>query len=124
IRFQAISSLIEVEILERASPSVAAISSAVRGRSDRESRAWIWLTERLTPHWPPMSPPCSTKRSLALGSFPDFSLISVMTEISEKAESKSRGGQAPDGRLGLRPGLARVAPTALGTERVARRRRA
>ena len=35
IRFQAISSRIEVETLERASPSVAAISSAVSGRSER-----------------------------------------------------------------------------------------
>src|SRR5262245_3772424 len=35
IRFQAISSRIEVETLERASPSEAAISSAVSGRSDK-----------------------------------------------------------------------------------------
>src|SRR6202048_151299 len=35
IRFQAISSRIEVETFERASPSVAATCSAVRGRSDR-----------------------------------------------------------------------------------------
>src|SRR5215471_7158627 len=45
--------------------------------------------ERLTPHCPPMSPQCSTKRSAALGSFPAFSVISVITEMSEIEERKS-----------------------------------
>src|SRR5215472_442255 len=36
-----------------------------------------------------MSPQCSTKRSVALGSFPAFSVISVITEISETEERKS-----------------------------------
>src|SRR5262249_52858116 len=38
-----------------------------------------------------MSPQCSTKRSAAPGSFPVFSVISVITEISEQTEGKSRG---------------------------------
>src|SRR5262245_19216792 len=36
-----------------------------------------------------MSPQCSTKRSVALGSFPAFSVLSVITEISEIEERKS-----------------------------------
>src|SRR5262249_50944171 len=36
-----------------------------------------------------MSLQCSTKRSVALGSFPAFSVISVITEISETEERKS-----------------------------------
>src|SRR5215471_1090309 len=36
-----------------------------------------------------MSPQCSTKRSVALGSLPAFSVISLITEISETEERKS-----------------------------------
>jgi hypothetical protein len=90
IKFQPSSSLIEFDTLERARPSVSAMSSAVIGRSDRNSSAWIWLTERLTPHCPPISPQCSTKRSMAIGSGFLLSVISVMTEISDETGEKSR----------------------------------
>src|ERR1700709_2840513 len=89
IKFQDKSSLIELETLDRAMPSVSAMSSAVIGASARYSRPWIWLTERLTPHSSPMSPQCSTKRSTAAGSF-FLAVVSVMTEISDENGCMSR----------------------------------
>src|SRR5262245_32830735 len=79
---------------ERATPSVAAISSAWRGRADRKRRAWIWATVRLMPHFAPISPQVTTKRSCR-GVRPDLavlSVISVLTEIYDKtgAAVKSR----------------------------------
>src|SRR5262249_43605363 len=94
IRFHASSSLIEVDTLERASPSGSAISSAVGGPFPRESSAWIWLTERLTPHSLPMSPQCSTKRSTAGGRLPVLSEISVTTEISVYSRRSVKGRMA------------------------------
>src|SRR5262249_1440299 len=48
-----------------------------------------------------MSPQCSTKRSLALGSFPAFSVISVITEISETEERKSSAKAVRENLFGL-----------------------
>src|SRR5690349_11411138 len=48
-----------------------------------------------------MSPQCSTKRSAALGSFPTFSVISVITELSETAEGKSSAKAIRENLLGL-----------------------
>src|SRR5712671_3386212 len=42
--------------LERATPSVEAISSALSGRGERNSNAWIWATVRLMPQRVPISP--------------------------------------------------------------------
>ena len=36
------------------------LSSAVIGRPARNSRPWIWATERLTPQRAPISPQCRT----------------------------------------------------------------
>src|SRR5258708_4659534 len=41
-----------------------------------------------------MSPQCRTNRSMASGSFAGFSVVSVMTEISEIAEWKSSAKRA------------------------------
>ena len=62
--------------------SLSAISSAVSGRSARNSSACTWLTERVTPHFSPMFPQCSTKRCTASGSRVLVSVISAMTEIT------------------------------------------
>src|ERR1700761_2043977 len=97
IRFHASSSLIELETLDRAIPKVSAISSAVTGASDKYSRPWIWLTERLTPHSSPMSPQCRTNRSTAGGNF-FLPVISVMTEISDGIDGMSRAKKAPFAR--------------------------
>src|SRR4051794_8344449 len=70
-------------------PSVSAMSSAVIGCSARYSSPWIWLTERFTPHWSPMSPQCRIKRWTAGGSFL-FPVVSVMTEISDRTRRMSR----------------------------------
>src|SRR5882757_7797571 len=89
----------ELETLDRAMPSVSAISSAVIGASARYSRPWIWLTERLTPHSSPMSPQCRMNRSTAAGSF-FLSVVSVITEISDITAWKSSAiGRCP----GIRP---------------------
>src|SRR5580704_12792899 len=69
-------------------PSVSAMSSAVIGASERYSRPWIWLTERLTPHSSPISPQCRMNRSTAAGSF-FLTVVSVITEISDKREQLS-----------------------------------
>src|SRR5580698_7181260 len=98
IRFQAKSSLMELETLDRAMPRVSAMSSAVRGASARYSRPWIWLTDRLTPHSSPMSPQCRTNRSTAGGNF-FLPVISVMTEISDNTERMSRRAAKPLRRL-------------------------
>src|SRR4051794_1992193 len=79
----------ELETLDRAMPSVSAISSAVIGASARYSRPWIWLTERLTPHSSPISPQCRINRSTAAGSF-FLSVVSVITETSDETERMSR----------------------------------
>src|SRR5262249_28916862 len=60
----------------------------------------------LTPHCPPMSPQCSTKRSAAPGSLTVFSVISVITEISGIFEGKSRDAGTGQNRA---LGAARVA---------------
>src|SRR4029078_11368524 len=69
--------------LERATPRAAAISSALSGRADRKSRAWIWATVRLIHQRAPISPQCRMKR-FWIGVSPDLlvSGISVNTEIS------------------------------------------
>src|SRR3984885_1615416 len=94
IRFQANNSLIELETLDRAMPSVSAMSSAVIGASARYSRPWIWLTERLTPHSSPISPQCRMNRSTAAGNF-FLPVVSVMTEISDDSGRMSSGKKEP-----------------------------
>src|SRR5438128_1932084 len=70
-----------------------------------------------------MSPQCSTKRSAALGSFPAFSVISVITEISETAEGKSSAKIDSREPLGIAKGYANGSPPischsqAIGTDR-------
>src|SRR3954466_14020225 len=83
----------ELETLERAMPSVSAISSAVIGASARNSRPWIWLTERLTPHSSPISPQCRMNCSTAGESFLS-SDISVTTELSDMNGELSRPKEA------------------------------
>src|ERR671919_96604 len=79
---QLCSSLRLVLTLERATPSVSAISSACIGRSARKRRPWIWETVRFTPHLVPISPQCRMNfsevgsRSMAFLVF----VISVYTE--------------------------------------------
>src|ERR1700759_5829624 len=94
IKFHDNSSLMELETLDRAMPSVSAISSAVIGASDKYSRPWIWLTDRFTPHSSPMSPQRRTNRSTAGGNF-FLPVISVMTEISDESVWMSSGGGGP-----------------------------
>src|ERR1700734_1313820 len=94
IRFQAKSSLIELETLDRAMPSGSAMSSAVIGASARYSRPWIWLTERLTPHSSPISPQCRMNRSTAAGNF-FLPVVSVITEISDDNGWMSSGEKEP-----------------------------
>src|SRR6266404_8372761 len=68
-----------------------------------------------------MSPQCSTKRSAALGSFPAFSVSSVITEISEARERKSSAKAISRESLGIAKGYAIGSPIschsqAIGTD--------
>jgi hypothetical protein len=79
-QFHASSSLRLFETLERAMPSLAAMSSAVSGRSEEQQR--LDLRDRaVDAHCVPMSPQRSTNCSTD-GEGNQLSVISVMTEIS------------------------------------------
>src|SRR5882757_10392487 len=85
--FHVCSSRSEFDTLERAIPSVSAISSAAKGCLEAYSNAWIWLTERFTPQRSPRFPHSKTKRRTASGTLPGrsvVSVISVMTDITDR----------------------------------------
>src|SRR5712692_7649730 len=99
---QPVSSRRLVLALERATPSVRAISSAGSGSGERSSRAWICATVRLTPHWVPISPQWRTKRC-------STGLRSISSEISVRTEiiriRRAREGSAQPGQQVLRGAL-------------------
>src|SRR3954467_13587781 len=98
--------------LDRATPRVAAISSACSGRGDRKSRAWIWATVRLMPQRAPISPQVTTKRCwIGLRALlADLSVISVLTEHYDKRGwwSNSQGRSRKRAALTLAIGIGKL----------------
>src|SRR4029077_16180670 len=83
MRFHVCNSRREFDTFERAIPSVSAISSAARGCLDAYSSAWIWLTERLTPHRSPKLPHSKMNCRTAAGTLSRMSVVSVITDITD-----------------------------------------